>query len=60
MNFYSTTQSFTPASTIFGSGYVPEQHGDETHWNLAPAEKHDFVADIDTLLKTLRAALSLR
>ena len=60
MNFYNNTHSFTPANTIFGGAYVPEQHGDKTHWNLGPADKHDFVADLDALLKILRSALSLR
>jgi len=26
-------------TTIFGSGYVPEEHSDETHRNLPPAER---------------------
>jgi hypothetical protein len=56
---YSTTQSFTQAHTIFGGGYVPEQHIDETHWNLPPAEQHEPVLDFNAVIKALRSALSL-
>jgi len=54
------TQNFTPMQTIFGNGYVPEQHGDQTHRNLPPSEHREFVMNFDALLKRLRAALSLQ
>jgi hypothetical protein len=47
-----TTQIATP----FGSGYVPEQHGDGARRNLPPPEKRNF----GEALANLRAALSLR
>jgi len=57
----NTTQVITP----FGSGYVPMQHGDPTHWNLAHADLDDVVEALrasmfSEVLKSLRAALSLR
>jgi len=57
---YCNTQNFTQAHTIFGGGYVPEQHGDDTHRHLPVSEKRDFVVDFAELLKALRATLSLR
>jgi len=57
---YVTTQNFTPLQTIFGGGYVPEQHSEETHRNLPPSEDREFVLDFDAVLKVMRAALSLR
>ena len=29
---FKTTQSTTPVQTIFGSGYVPEQHAEQTNF----------------------------
>jgi len=55
-----TTQNFTQLHTIFGNGYVPEQHRDETQRHLPPTEHREFVVNFDELLKRLRAALSLR
>ena len=57
----NTTQIITP----FGSGYVPMQHGDPAHWNLAHADLDDVVEALrasmfSEVLKALRAALSLR
>ena len=57
----STTQIITP----FGSGYVPMQHGEPTHWNLAKADLDDTVESLraslfSEVLKSLRSALSLR
>ena len=58
---YVTTQTIVPQPHIlFGGYYVLEQHCDETERNLPPDEKHDFVVHFDSVLKTLRAALSLR
>jgi hypothetical protein len=51
------TQNFTQL-TIFGTGYVAEQHADETNRYLPLAEHR--VVNFDELLKALRAALSLR
>ena len=64
----SHAQSSHPLQTIFGGGYVPEQHGDETESHLPAAESMSFddafnalrVAMLDELLKALRSALSLR
>jgi hypothetical protein len=53
-------QNFTQLQTIFGAGYVAEQHADEAHGYLPPAEHHAFALNLDELLKALRAALSLR
>jgi hypothetical protein len=55
-----TTQHFTQVSSIFGSGYVPEQHGEQSRSYLPPIEGHEPIVDFEELLKTLRAALSLR
>ena len=64
----NTTQVISP----FGSGYVQEHHGDETHRHLAWTEPGASVANInetvsimtgamfDELMKCLRGALSLR
>jgi hypothetical protein len=51
---------FTQLNTIFGSGYVAEQHAAEARRHLPPPEHHEFVVNVDELLNTLRAALSLR
>ena len=53
-----TTQIITP----FGSGYVPMQHGEPTHWNLAKPDLDDTVESIrasffSEVLKSLRTAL---
>ena len=39
--------------TIFGGGYVPEEHSDETSRNLAPAEREAL--DFGEFLKRLKA-----
>ena len=57
---FCTTQNFTQAHTIFGGGYVPEQHSDDTHRYFVPSESHVFVVDFAEVLKALRAALSVR
>ena len=38
--------------TIFGGGYVPEEHSDETHRNLPPAERE--TSDFKEFLKRLK------
>ena len=55
-----SAQSFTQVQTVFGGGFVQEQHRDGTHSYLPCAEKHDFRTDLDAVLKVLRSALSLR
>jgi hypothetical protein len=51
---------FAQLNTIFGSGYVAEQHADEARRHLPPPQHHEFVVNFDELLNKLRAALSLR
>ena len=53
---YPATQCIHPVQTIFGGGYVPEQHDDDRHPNLLPQQKLDFAE----ILKSLRAALGFR
>ena len=53
-------QSSDPLLTVFGAEFVKEQHSDETHRNLPPAEKRKFVVYLSELIKALRAALWLR
>ena len=50
--------NFVPVQSIFGSGYVSEQH-DEPEKNYLPlkSEREDFFAE---LLQALRKGLSLR
>ena len=57
---YLSTQNFTPPYTLFGGGYVPEQHNDPTRWYFTPSEKRKIAVNFDEMLKSLRAALSLR
>ena len=57
---YLTTQSSSQLHTVFGGGYVPEQHGDDTCRYLPPSESREFVVDFAEVLKSLRAALSLQ
>ena len=55
-----TTSQFLGSSIVIGSSYVPEQHSDETQRYLPSPERHSFAVDFSQVLKTLRAALSLR
>ena len=52
-----TGQNFTHIATIFGSGYVPEQHQDESSRYLPIPAKREPLVNFDELLKKLRAAL---
>jgi len=57
----STTQIVTP----FGSGYVPEQHGDKALWNFVPEQVDEVVGALresmfSEILKSLRSALYLK
>jgi hypothetical protein len=54
------TQSSHPLQTIFGGGYVPEQHGDEAHRYLPLSENCEFAMNFDDVLTALRQMLSLR
>ena len=54
------TQGSSQLQTIFGSGYVSEQSGDETHRHLTLCGDSNFAADVGGILKALRTALSLR
>jgi hypothetical protein len=46
--------------TIFGSGYIQEQRGDESRRNLPPPESVRIDLDFSEILKALRSALGLR
>ena len=55
----------TQVLTLFGGGYVPEQHADETPGNLAPVDIDEAVTSLTVLmlselLQSLRAALAVR
>jgi hypothetical protein len=54
------TQSSTQLHTIFGSGYVLEQRGDQSQHHLPQSDDRGPVLDFGKILATLRAALSLR
>ena len=49
----------TQVVSVFGSGYVAEQHQDRTHHNLPAFESHEFKVDFSEILKALRSALGL-
>ena len=59
-----TTTHTTQVLTMFGSGYVAEQHADASHYNLAPKDVGHSVAllrgaMLAEILKSLRSTLSL-
>lgn len=54
------TQSSNQLHTVFGGGYVLEQHCDDTCRHLPPSDSREFVVDFAEVLESLRAALSLR
>ena len=55
---YSTIEGTYQVGTLFGCGYVAEQHNEETQrWSTIVNER-PFI-DLDGLLKSLRSALSL-
>jgi hypothetical protein len=46
-----TTQSINPVQTIFGPGYVPEQHADQTHFaDDGEARFAEFVKSLRSLV----------
>jgi hypothetical protein len=51
---------FTAVTSIFGSGYVPEQHAEPGHSHLPSPEIREPASSFDNLLKALRGMLSLR
>ena len=60
-----TTQSSNQLQSIFGSGYVLEQHSDATHGYLPRSDDHQVIGSLttsmlDEVMKSLRSALSLR
>jgi hypothetical protein len=45
------TQSINPVQTIFGPGYVPEQHADQTHFaDDGEARFAEFVKSLRSLV----------
>jgi len=56
---YFTGQNVAHIATIFGSGYVPEQHQDESRRHLPLPATRGPLINFDELLRKLRAALSL-
>ena len=58
---FSNTQNFIQAHTIFGGGYIPEQHGEETHHYLPPKDDREIgvvaIRNVDEALKTLNDAM---
>jgi hypothetical protein len=57
---HPTIQGTNQLQTIFGGGYVPEHHADETHRYLPPSGTGEIDLDFGEILKTLRKALGLR
>ena len=60
-----TIQSSNQLQSIFGGGYVLEQHSDATDSCLPRSEVHGVIgcltaSMIDEVMKSLRSALSLR
>ena len=48
---FKTTQSTTPVQTIFGSGYVPEQHAEQTNFaDDREARFAEFVRSLRSLV----------
>ena len=60
-----TTESSNQLQSIFGGGYVLEQHRDERLWNLSSSDVDEkiespTVSMFDGVMKSLRSALWLR
>ena len=55
-----TSQNSIQLQSIFGGGYIPEQHSDQTDCHLPMSDSRDLTESFDAVLKALRAALSLR
>ena len=61
----ATNVHSTQVLTLFGGGYVPEQHTDEMQGNLAPSDIDEAVTSLTVsmfseVLQPLRAALSVK
>jgi hypothetical protein len=59
------TQNSSQLQTIFGGGYVPEQHADRMHWNLSLPDVDEVIESLTAsmfceMMNSLRSALSLR
>jgi hypothetical protein len=54
----NTFQSPCQFHTLFGTGYVPEQHSDEVHPSLLLREPSKL--DFASILEKLRSALGIR
>jgi len=46
---YATTQRAIPLQTIFGTGYVPEDHTDDVRRNLPRSEESDVAEFVERL-----------
>jgi hypothetical protein len=46
---YATTQHAIPLQTIFGTGYLPEDHSDDARRNLPRNEQADIVEFVERL-----------
>lgn len=55
---HSTIQGTYQVGTLFGYGFVAEQHSEEMQRWIPIADERSLI-DFDVLLKTLRSALSL-
>ena len=60
-----STQSSNQLQSIFGSGYVLEQHSDATHSYLPHSDVNEVIGSLttsmlDEVMKSLRSAFSLR
>jgi len=56
---YLITQGSSQLYTVFGGGYVLEQHSDDANRHFPQSADDKPVIDFAEVLKTLRAALSL-
>jgi hypothetical protein len=54
------TQTSCQLHSIFGGGYVLEQHDDDTPRYLPASDDNESIVDFAEVLKALRAALFLQ
>jgi len=50
---YTTGQSIRPVQSIFGAGYVPEQHAEDEHFKLPAIERDTQFSDFVKSLRML-------
>ena len=50
---YTTGQSIQPVQSIFGAGFIPEQHADDEHLNLPAIESETHFTDFVKSLRML-------